>query len=225
MQRDSARLAPVLTFNRKDQLQSQFLLEHFGLSDNAFPRHYIPATSPYNHAIALGLGWGMIPELMLQEMPGDSGLVRLAPAHPVDVTCTGIAGKCNRHVLRACLRSWSKQRDMPCAEEHERLSAHDDAYVKLLPSAVNKRTHGYTWAQRLHRTIMTTAIHQLFPQPLWQWFEQICAIPHLPNTKPHSANLSSNGQNSAVCQWWSIMSATSSSANQPPLAWKTVKQS
>ena len=27
---------------------------------------------------------------------------------------------------------------------------------------------------------MTTApnIHQLFPQPLWQWFEQICAIPH-----------------------------------------------
>lgn len=86
MQRDSARLAPVLTFNRKDQLQSQFLLEHFGLSDNAFPRHYIPATSPYNRAIALGLGWGMIPELMLKEMPGESGLVRLAPAHPVDVT-------------------------------------------------------------------------------------------------------------------------------------------
>ena len=25
---------------------------------------------------------------------------------------------------------------------------------------------------------MTTAINQLFPQPLWQWFEQICAIPH-----------------------------------------------
>ncbi|MFZ6749824.1 aminoacyl-histidine dipeptidase [Undibacterium sp. Ren11W] len=24
----------------------------------------------------------------------------------------------------------------------------------------------------------TTAINQLFPQPLWQWFEQICAIPH-----------------------------------------------
>jgi dipeptidase D len=25
---------------------------------------------------------------------------------------------------------------------------------------------------------MTTTINQLFPQPLWQWFEQICAIPH-----------------------------------------------
>ncbi|MGL5393014.1 MAG: cytosol nonspecific dipeptidase, partial [Shewanella sp.] len=23
-----------------------------------------------------------------------------------------------------------------------------------------------------------TALSQLYPQPLWQWFEQICAIPH-----------------------------------------------
>ncbi|MCX7220903.1 MAG: M20/M25/M40 family metallo-hydrolase, partial [Burkholderiales bacterium] len=25
---------------------------------------------------------------------------------------------------------------------------------------------------------LATEINQLFPQPLWQWFEQICAIPH-----------------------------------------------
>jgi len=34
---------------------------------------------------------------------------------------------------------------------------------------------------------MTTAIHQLYPQPLWQWFEQICAIPH---PSKHEAALS-----------------------------------
>lgn len=34
---------------------------------------------------------------------------------------------------------------------------------------------------------MTTAIHQLFPQPLWRWFEQICAIPH---PSKHEAALS-----------------------------------
>lgn len=85
MQRDSARLAPVLTFNRKDKLQSQFLLEHFGLPENAYPCHHIPATAPYNRAVVLGLGWGMIPELMLQDLPGGAGLVRLAPQHPVDV--------------------------------------------------------------------------------------------------------------------------------------------
>lgn len=85
MQRDSARLAPVLTFNRKDTLQSQFLLEHFGLPENAYPCHRIPATASYNRAVTLGLGWGMIPELMLRDLPGGSGLVRLAPQHTVDV--------------------------------------------------------------------------------------------------------------------------------------------
>ncbi|MBI3285425.1 MAG: HTH-type transcriptional regulator ArgP [Burkholderiales bacterium] len=85
MQRDSARLAPVLSFNRKDKLQSQFLLDHFGLPENAYPCHHIPATAPYNRAVALGLGWGMIPELMLKQMAGGAELVRLAPAHPVDV--------------------------------------------------------------------------------------------------------------------------------------------
>ena len=85
MQRDSVRHAPILTFNRKDQLQSQFLREHFGLSDQACPGHYVPATAPYNRAIALGLGWGMIPELMLKDPSLATGLVRLAARHPVDV--------------------------------------------------------------------------------------------------------------------------------------------
>ncbi|MFZ6846024.1 LysR family transcriptional regulator ArgP [Undibacterium sp. RuTC16W] len=85
MQRESARLAPVLTFNRKDKLQSQFLLEHFGLTENVCPRHHIPATAPYNRAIVLGLGWGMIPELMLKEMQAEPELIRLAPDRPVDV--------------------------------------------------------------------------------------------------------------------------------------------
>jgi dipeptidase D len=49
---------------------------------------------------------------------------------------------------------------------------------------MKERAYQRTW---LHRTIMTTAIHQLFPQPLWQWFEQICAIPH---PSKHEAALS-----------------------------------
>lgn len=41
-----------------------------------------------------------------------------------------------------------------------------------------------------HPTI-TPAINQLFPQPLWQWFEQICAIPH---PSKHEAALSAHIQ-------------------------------
>jgi dipeptidase D len=38
---------------------------------------------------------------------------------------------------------------------------------------------------------VTTAINQLFPQPLWHWFEQICAIPH---PSGHEAALSQHIQ-------------------------------
>lgn len=87
MTREAARLAPVMTFNRKDKLQSQILQEHFGLPEHAYPTHYVPATTPYNRALLLGLGWGVVPELMLDAMnEGEQEqLVRLMPAHPVDV--------------------------------------------------------------------------------------------------------------------------------------------
>ncbi|MFZ6723154.1 HTH-type transcriptional regulator ArgP [Undibacterium sp. Ji49W] len=85
MTREAVRHAPVLTFNRKDKLQSQILLEHFGLQENACPTHFVPATTPYNRSIVLGLGWGVIPDIMLRAMPGKESLVRLMPAYPVDV--------------------------------------------------------------------------------------------------------------------------------------------
>lgn len=85
MTREAARLAPVLTFNRKDKLQSQILLEHFGLTEQAYSTHYVPATTPYNRAILLGLGWGVIPELMLATLEEQNPLVRLMPAYAVDV--------------------------------------------------------------------------------------------------------------------------------------------
>lgn len=84
MTREAARLAPVLTFNRKDKLQAQILLEHFGLQEHAYPTHYVPATTPYNQSILLGLGWGVIPDVMLENLDQNK-LVRLMPDHPVDV--------------------------------------------------------------------------------------------------------------------------------------------
>ncbi|MFZ6745901.1 LysR family transcriptional regulator ArgP [Undibacterium sp. JH2W] len=84
MTREAARLAPVLTFNRKDKLQAQILLEHFGLPEHAYPTHHVPATTPYNRAILLGLGWGVIPDLMLDHLEKDK-LLMIMPDHPVDV--------------------------------------------------------------------------------------------------------------------------------------------
>lgn len=85
MTRATARRAPVLAFNRKDQLQADFLLRHFGLPANAYPCHYIPASEPYMQAICLGLGWGMLPEVQMRDLQASGALLDLMPDRPTDV--------------------------------------------------------------------------------------------------------------------------------------------
>jgi LysR family transcriptional regulator (chromosome initiation inhibitor) len=85
LQREAARRAPVMVFDRKDTLQTQFLLQHLGLPDGAYPFHYVPASEPYAQAIRLGLGYGMLPLEQCAEMLASGELVDLAPALHVDV--------------------------------------------------------------------------------------------------------------------------------------------
>ncbi|HEY8605798.1 MAG TPA: LysR family transcriptional regulator ArgP [Noviherbaspirillum sp.] len=85
MTRAAARKAPVVAFNRKDRLQADFLQRHFGLPDGAYPVHAIPASEPFMQAIALGLGWGMLPELQAHALCAEGRLVDLAPQRAVDV--------------------------------------------------------------------------------------------------------------------------------------------
>lgn len=66
-------LAPVVVFDRKDDLQDDYLRRRVtGRIDP--PRHFVPESTTYAAAIRLGLGWGMIPDL--QRAP-DDGLVAL----------------------------------------------------------------------------------------------------------------------------------------------------
>ena len=104
---DPLRHAPVVLFDRSDELQFEFLAELFARAEadahgqpspnDAQPRpadaapinppaHYIPASHDFLEAIALGLGWGMLPEIqvaghiargeliVLDETPVDVGL-------------------------------------------------------------------------------------------------------------------------------------------------------
>lgn len=78
--------APVIVFNRDDDLQDAFLRE---LAPDAGPgagrlRHSIPASDAYVRAVAAGLGWGMLPdEQAAQLSPGT--VVDLAPGRTVEV--------------------------------------------------------------------------------------------------------------------------------------------
>ena len=66
--RASAARAPVIHFNRDDQLQHRALAKVFGRPQIAPPAHYIPSAEKFNEAIILGLGYAMIPEV--QALPG-----------------------------------------------------------------------------------------------------------------------------------------------------------
>jgi LysR family transcriptional regulator (chromosome initiation inhibitor) len=76
---------PAIIFNRKDALQDVFLAQYFQLRDARYPRHFTPAIDAFEAAIELGMGWGMVPEVQLQQRHGRPPLVEVLPDAPVDV--------------------------------------------------------------------------------------------------------------------------------------------
>jgi LysR family transcriptional regulator (chromosome initiation inhibitor) len=78
---DALASAPVVVFDRKDDLQHRYLRERTD-PDVAPPTHYVPASADFLSAIELGLGWGMLPDLQARSA---ADLVVLDPAGAVDV--------------------------------------------------------------------------------------------------------------------------------------------
>ncbi|MGW8530538.1 LysR family transcriptional regulator ArgP [Nocardiopsis sp. NPDC055824] len=76
--------APVVNFDRRDDLQDRFLRETTGREPSG-PRHYIPASEDFARTVLLGFGWGVVPEPQCVAEIGAGRLVELAPGHPVDV--------------------------------------------------------------------------------------------------------------------------------------------
>ncbi|WP_394248577.1 LysR family transcriptional regulator ArgP [Arthrobacter pityocampae] len=75
-------LAPVVLFDRKDDLQDRYLRSRTGAAPDP-PRHYVPAAQEFAGAVRLGMGWGLVSDLELQSDPRD--LVPLDPEGHVDV--------------------------------------------------------------------------------------------------------------------------------------------
>ena len=77
----SLETAPVVVFDRKDALQDAYLASR-GIDPALPPRHYVPGSAAFVDAVALGMGWGMLPDL---QAAGRDELVVLDESGAVDV--------------------------------------------------------------------------------------------------------------------------------------------
>ncbi len=60
--------APVVDFDRKDVLQSDWLTARHA-DPSLPPRHRVPSSIEFAQAIALGMGWGVMPDAQLMQHP------------------------------------------------------------------------------------------------------------------------------------------------------------
>lgn len=58
---EAVAAAPVVDFDRKDDLQARFIASIAGRRVEP-PRHQVPASADFALAVRLGLGWGMVPD-------------------------------------------------------------------------------------------------------------------------------------------------------------------
>jgi LysR family transcriptional regulator (chromosome initiation inhibitor) len=82
---ESVAAAPVVVFDRNDDLQDRFVRGLGGAGASRL-RHRVPSSEGFVAAVTAGLGWGMVPEAQAVPRVRDGHLVDLAPDRPVDVS-------------------------------------------------------------------------------------------------------------------------------------------
>ncbi|MBC7290655.1 MAG: LysR family transcriptional regulator ArgP [Actinotalea sp.] len=73
--------APVVVFDRKDDLQHRYLRRRVPEGAEP-PTHHVPSSADFAAAVRWGMGWGMLPDLQVH---ADDDLVDLDPAGAVEV--------------------------------------------------------------------------------------------------------------------------------------------
>ncbi|SCE72964.1 LysR family transcriptional regulator, chromosome initiation inhibitor [Streptomyces sp. LcepLS] len=78
--------APVIVFDRRDELQDRFVRSVVPGAPGAGPlRHYVPTSEGFCDAVRAGLGWGLVPEQQANPLLCSGALTELAPGRTMDV--------------------------------------------------------------------------------------------------------------------------------------------
>ncbi len=77
--------APVVGFDRRDDLQDSFVRRLVPGARASSRRHLVPSSEGFASAVAAGMGWGMVPDVQAEPLLREGRLVLLTPDHTVDV--------------------------------------------------------------------------------------------------------------------------------------------
>ncbi|GGN88932.1 transcriptional regulator ArgP [Streptomyces albiflavescens] len=83
--RDLIAGAPVVAFDRNDDIQDDFVRTLRAGPGASALRHLMPTSEGFVNAVVAGMGWGMVPEAQAEPLLRAGRLVHLAPDRGVDV--------------------------------------------------------------------------------------------------------------------------------------------
>ncbi len=92
---------PFIAFNRKDDLQADFVASACGLKQVALRQMYVPSSEGQLQAVLAGWGVSVLPELKVREHLNDGRLVDLLPGHHLAVALYWHCWNLNSAVLDA----------------------------------------------------------------------------------------------------------------------------
>ena len=79
------RKAPFIAFNRKDDMQTEFVGKAFGLKRVTLSQLFVPSSEGQVRAVLAGWGVSVVPELLVRGLLAQGQLVNLAPAHHLQI--------------------------------------------------------------------------------------------------------------------------------------------
>lgn len=79
------RGVPFIAFNRKDDMQREFVAKAFGLKRVALNQIFVPSSEGQVRAVLSGWGVSVVPELLVRGLMQQGRLVDAAPGHAVPV--------------------------------------------------------------------------------------------------------------------------------------------
>ncbi|MGF1695636.1 LysR family transcriptional regulator ArgP [Vibrio lamellibrachiae] len=79
--RDALLAAPAVIFDQYDEMHHAFLEQHFGLKEGEWRYHTLRSPEAFITMTELDIGYGMVPDLMIEDRLETGSLVDLLPGH------------------------------------------------------------------------------------------------------------------------------------------------